>query len=114
MNRDELLSSIDSIQDRTNPQNTDFDSAITNPMIDLRDNGNGSDETRLLLLSICDVQDVQKHGLNGIYYIQNVTANGIKKYNRMTIESNWWMYNICIDSISGLQQYRIFEQTSHR
>ena len=58
MNRDELISSIDNIECGSNSQNTDFDSAITNAMIDLHDNGHGSGERILLNLSFCD--DIRK------------------------------------------------------
>ena len=56
MTRDELLSSIDNMGCGSNPTNTDFDSAITNAMIniDLRDTASGSDERRLSILSFCD------------------------------------------------------------
>ena len=60
MNRHELISSIDNIECGLNLQNTDFDAAITNEMIDSRDNGHGSDERRLLNLSFCDVQDSER------------------------------------------------------
>ena len=58
MNRDELLSSINNdIQYGSNPQNTDFDSAISNAMIDSRDNGSDSDERSFLIISFCEMDD---------------------------------------------------------
>ena len=52
MNRDKLISSMGNIEGGSNPQNTDSDSAITNEIIDLCDNGSSSDEKKIIKIII--------------------------------------------------------------
>ena len=75
MNRGELLSSIDNdIECGSNPQNTDFDGAITDAMIDLRNNGSSLHDKTLLIISLCDVLDSEVDDTCNI--ISNVDLDG--------------------------------------
>ena len=121
MNRDELISSMDNIECGSKPQNTDFDSANINAMINLRDNGSDSNDRRLLNLSFCDdtcdnddqqsiaVFSLQQHSLKGTPIYSRVYCKWNPKIQQQIflsmindeyqddtrLQANWWMCHIC-------------------
>ena len=89
----------------SNEPNLDFDSAITNAMIDLRDTASGSDERRLLILSFCDVQDIESDDTCNIIMI-NVALyylfNNIEYSNKQLYRWTRLLFNVCIFLYSHL------------
>ena len=104
MNPDELISSLETIECGSNPQNTDFDSAITNAMINLHDIGSGSDERRLLNLTFCDVQDSESDYTRDTMMINEHCAVFLTTLNRLviaTIQNTVRWYTLYIQFIAN-------------